>query len=247
MRCVAALLAVLMLMCTVALGEGSQGITGAHTVEEASRFVDLAENGVLPQVARGRVRFLSLNVKDKAYSDTAWVSERFDLTVRHGKDGERYRADLKNMNSRAAYCMALSYLGIDMTPVMMSEVLGQRDVAAPFDAVTATLPNVERVEVPAYVFDTMVENYLTGENYSPVVCEFRKPDGAMYTVLIVGYIPETGGFIICDPAAPVKDGANWHTYNMCWHVVRQVVLYSDFYDEFYASEVRSLWQWRLTD
>ena len=168
------------------------------------------------------------------------INDFCDLT-----DKGSYRADYRNMHDRAAYCMALSYLGIEMTPAMMSELAGSRDVAAPFDNVTALLDGVERVEYKAFIFDSAVENYLNDPTYSPVVVKIRRPDGGLHTVMVVGYIPSTGGFIICDPAAPAKDGVNLHAYKMAWHVVRQVVLASDFWDMFYASQVEDVYQWRL--
>ena len=152
------------------------------------------------------------------------------------------------MHNRAVYCMALSYLGVDVTPAMMSELAGSRDVTAPYDAVTSQLGvKLERVAPKAYVFDTMVENYLTDDSYSPVMCTFRTKAGQLYTVLIVAYIPSTGGFIICDAAAPRLDGEYLHSYKMAWHVVRRFVLSSAFYDKFYESEVMALYQWRLVE
>ena len=174
-----------------------------------------------------------------------WVSENYDLTTKTGKNGETYRADNNNMHDRAVYCMALSYLGVDITPVMLSEMSGSRDVSAPFDGVTAQLENIERVEVKAYVFDTMVENYLTDDSYSPVFVKVRKPNGALHTVLVTGFIPSTGGFIICDPAAPKLDGETLHFYKMAFHVRREAVLHSAFYDAFYESEVLNIYQWHL--
>lgn len=215
----------------------------ADTVEEIEQFLLLPAGGEIPTPEAGRIRFVSINQKDAAFSADMWKSDRYDLTTKAGG----YLADVNNMHSRAVYCMAMSYLGIDVTPVMMSEMSSSRDVSAPYDAVTKQLGNVVRVQPAAYVFDTMVENYLTDSSYSPVFAQIRKPNGALHTVLIVGFIPSTGGFIICDPAAPKLDGKTLHAYKMAWHVMRQVVLSSAFYDAFYASEVVALHQWRLTD
>lgn len=218
----------------------------ADTVEEVNQFVLLPAGDELPTPEVGKIRFISLNTADAAFREAAWKSDRYNLMVKSDAMGNVYRADHSNMHSRAVYCMALSYLGVDVTPVRMSELAGARDVTAPYDGVTARLDaRIERVQPRAYTFDTMVGNYLTDSSYSPVFCQIRKPNGALHTVLIVGYIPSTGGFIICDPAAPRLEGKTLHSYKMAWHVMRQVVLSSAFYDAFYASEVVALYQWHL--
>lgn len=243
MRRILCLLIALCLFIPAALADDATTLQTADTVEEIEQFLLLPTASDCPAPQVGRIRFVSINQKDPAFNPSMWQSERYDLTTKAGG----YLADVNNMHSRAVYCMAMSYLGIDVTPVMMSEMSSSRDVNAPFDGVTKQLGNVVRVQPAAYVFDTMVENYLTDSSYSPVFVQIRKPNGALHTVLIVGFIPSTGGFIICDPAAPKLDGKNLHAYKMAWHVVRQVVLSSAFYDAFYGSEVVALYQWRLAD
>lgn len=243
-RIISFVLFLCLLLPTVAFAE-ELTLLNADTVEEISQFVDLPAEGAVPDVARCRIRYVSLNAKDSAFVKDFWVSENYDLTSKTGRNGVTYKADNNNMHDRAVYCMALSYLGVDITPVMLSEMAGSRDVSAPFDGVTAQLENIERVEVKAYVFDTLVENYLTDDSYSPVFVKIRKPNGALHTVLVTGFIPSTGGFIICDPAAPKLDGETLHVYKMAFHVRREAVLHSAFYDAFYESEVLNIYQWRL--
>lgn len=247
MRRLLCLLIVLCCLPVAALADAPLTPQNADTVEEVNSFLILPEGEELPAVEAGKIRFVSLNSKDKAFRSDFWRSAAYDLTIKSDTKGNTYRADYTNMHTRAVYAMALSYLGVDVTPVMISELAGSRDVSAPYDGVTKKLGNVERVSPKAYIFDTMVENYLTDSSYSPVFCQIRKPNGSLHTVLIVGYIPSTGGFIICDPAAPSLDGHTLHAYKMAWHVMRQVVLSSAFYDAFYASEVVALYQWRLVE
>ena len=242
-RVLCILLALCCLLPLAAQAEDSLTLLTADTVDEVNQFVLLPQGTEIPAPQAGSIRFVSLNSADPAFRAGMWKNDRYDLTTKAGG----YRADMNNMHSRAAYCMAMSYLGVDVTPVMMSELAGARDVSAPYDGVTRKLGKVERVEPRAYVFDTMVENYLSDPSYSPVFCQIRKPNGALHTVLIVGYIPSTGGFIICDPAAPQQNGQHLHSYRMAWHVMRQVVLSSEFYDVFYASDVVALYQWRLLE
>ena len=243
-RILALLLALCCLLPVLAQAEEALTLTTADTVEEVSQFLLLPEGDELPAPQRGTIRYLCLNAKAAPFSLAAWQSAKYDLTSKAGG----YAADNNNMHNRAVYCMALSYLGVDVTPVMMSELAGSRDVKAPYDEVTAQLGvNIERVAPAAYIFDTMVENYLNDDSYSPVMCTFRRPNGSLYTVLIVGYIPSTGGFIIVDAAAPSLDGQKVYTYKMAWHVVRKVVLASDFWDANYGSEVVDLYQWRLVE
>ena len=237
------LLALLMLICLcVPVLAEELTLTTAHTVEDVNSFIDLPDSEAIPVAQAGRIRFVSLNARDAAFHKDLWADETCDLTVKGS-----YRADYRNMHDRAAYSMALSYLGVDVSPVMMSQLAGSRDVSAPFDGVTARIPGVERVEYKAHLFDSAVENYLNDPSYSPVMVKVRRPEGSLHTVLVVGYIPATGGFIICDPAAPAQDGVNLHAYKMAWHVVRQVVLASDFWDMFYGSTVEQVYQWRLVD
>lgn len=242
------LLSLLLILCCLAPAlchaEAPLTLVTADTVDEVNQFILLPTAESVPAPEAGKIRFVSMNAKDAAFRADMWKSDRYDLMIKSDSRGNVYRADYTNMHSRAAYCMALSYLGVDVTPVMMSELSGARDVTAPFDGVTRRFEGIERVQPKAYIFDTMVENYLNDPSYSPIVCQIRRPNGAMHTVLIVGYIPATGGFIICDPEAPKLDGQTLHSYKMAWHVMRQVVLSSAFYDKFYASEVVALYQWR---
>ena len=240
MRRILSLLLILCLLLPAALAEESPALRAAATVEDVRSFIDLPEGDAFPAAAKGRIRFVSMNARDAAFCTDAWKNDRFDLTQKGS-----YRADYRNMHDRAVYCMAPSYLGVDVTPAMMSSLADSRDVSAPFDNVTAQLPRVERVEFKAYHFDTAVENYRNDDSYSPVFVKIKRPDGALHTVMVVGYIPSTGGFIICDPEARVLDGENQYAYKMAWHVVRQVVLASDFWDLFYASQVQAVYQWRL--
>ena len=248
MRRLLCLLLVLCFLPVLALAEEPPlTLLTADTVDEVNQFVLLPQGTELPAPEAGKIRYISLNTRDAAFRQYAWVSDCYDLTSKGDARGNVYKADINNMHNRAVYCMALSYLGVDVTPVMMSELAGSRDVTAPYDGVTAKLGNIERIQPKAYVFDTMVENYLNDPSYSPVMCTFRTKAGELYTVLIVAYIPSTGGFIICDAAAPRLDGEYLHSYKMAWHVVRRFVLSSAFYDKFYESEVVALYQWRLTD
>lgn len=243
-RLICMLLALCCLLPVLVHAEEELTLLTADTVDEVNQFVLLPEGEELPAPQRGMIRFISLNEKDAAFRASAWKNDRFNLMSKAGG----YKADHNNMHNRAVYCMALSYLGVDVTPAMMSELAGSRDVTAPYDAVTSKLGvKLERVQPRAYHFDTMVENYLTDDSYSPVMCTFRTKAGQLYTVLIVGYIPSTGGFIICDAAAPRLDGEYLHSYKMAWHVVRRFVLSSVFYDKFYESEVIALYQWRLVE
>ncbi|MBQ8554784.1 MAG: hypothetical protein IJ438_02815 [Clostridia bacterium] len=238
------ILILLLALCLLPITACAESLLTADTVEEVGQFVLLPEGDQLPAVEAGKVRYISLtNKAGRYFVESAWRNDSYDLTTKTGG----YKADCANMHTRAVYCMALSYLGIDVTPVMMSELSSSRDITAPFDGVTARLGNVERVKPKAYVFDTMVENYLNDPSYSPVFVQFRKPNGAMHTVLVVGYIPETGGFIIADPAAPKLDGETLHVYKMAFHVMRQTVLHSAFYDAFYASQVQDVYQWHLIE
>lgn len=246
-RLLSLLLALCCLLPALAHADDAKNLRSADTVEEVASFLLEPTGGVLPEPQAGMIRYMTINSKDKSFLTSCWKSDSYNLMVKTDAAGNTYKIDNSHMHSRAVYCMAMSYLGYDVTPVMMSEIAGSRDLTEPYDLVTRRLGGVERVEYYSDSFDTMVRNYLTDSRYSPVFCQIRLPNGPLHTVLIVAKIPSTGGFIICDPAAIWQNGSAHHCYKMAWHVMREVVLSSAFYDTFYGSEVVALYQWKLTD
>ena len=242
-RVLCILLALCCLLPLAAQAEDSLTLLTADTVDEVNQFVLLPQGTEIPAPQAGSIRFVSLNSTDPAFRAGMWKNDRYDLTTKAGG----YRADMNNLHSRAAYCMAMSYLGVDVTPVMMSELAGARDVSAPYDGVTRKLGKVERVEPRAYVFDTMVENYLTDPSYSPVYVYLRRPDGKTHALLIIGVIPDTGRYIVLDPSGMWANGVQYRIYMMSFNKSRRQVLNSTFRKEYTGSEILALYQWRLVE
>ncbi len=248
MRRLIAILLILCLLPAAAMAAPPNKLRKCQTVEDIETFLLLPQRKTIPAVEKGRIRYISTNDKDPAFCKDYWVSEHYNLSVKSDSEGKTFKTSYQHMLDRACYCMALNYLGIDVTPAMMSELANQRDLTAPFDVVTRCFPQIKRVSYAqvhsSSEFDQMVRNYLASDAYSPVYVSLKKPNGALYTVMITGFIESTGGFIIVDPAGPTLQG-NMRVYKMAFHVMRKAVLSSAFYDEFYESEVLAVYQWRL--
>ena len=121
-RLISLLLALCCLLPTFAHAASPDAPTSlrtADTVKEVNSFLLEPVNGELPEVQPGMIRYITLNNADRSFLSSCWKSSRFNLLSRTDFDGKQYKIDYRHMHSRAVYCMALSYLGIDVTPVMM--------------------------------------------------------------------------------------------------------------------------------
>ena len=243
MRRLICLLLLCCLLPTCALAATPLSLMNADTVDEIERFMLYPRASLDPEVVAGKIRYISCNAKDGAFRTDYWQNEQFDLVTKQRIGTATIPTNYTTMLDMAVYCMAMSYLGVDVTPVEMCQLAGTVELCQPYDRVTARLDGVKRVSYTTCEFDTMVNNYLTRSDFSPVFLHIRRPDGMMYSVLIVGYIPSTGGFIIVDPLAP---GAQ-RVYKMAFHVMRKAVLHSAFYNTFYESEILNVYQWRLVN
>lgn len=223
----------------------------ADTIEEAEAFLLYPPEDGLSGVEAGYIRYISQHsVNDPTFRDEYWLGGEkdspLDLTLQQNRYGHVYTFHAGNMCTRAAYSMALSYLGVDATPGGMSAMLNRRDMNPPYNAIS-DLVGVERVEPKRHVFETMVENYLTDPSYSPVYLYLRKPNGKDHALLIIAKLPEQSRFLVLDPSGMWVNGVQHRIYMMSFNKTRQQVVNSTFRDEYAGSKVLQLYQWRRVD
>ncbi len=219
------------------------------TLREAEAFIIYPPEDGLAGVTRGYIRLVSQHrAGDDTYRFGYWLGgepgSELDLNLQEDPNGRAYNFFSGTMCTRTAYSMALSYLGVDVTPGDMSRMTGLRDLDPPYDEVSQMV-GVELVQPKAYQFDTMVENYLTDPDYSPVYVYLRKPDGKLHTVLIIGRLPEKGQYIVLDPGGMWVDGEQSRIYMMAFNKNRTEVINSTFRYVYVGSRVMSVCQWRL--
>lgn len=251
------LLTLLMLLCLLTgscLGEeavlSAPSIRKAVTPEEAETYLMMPSKYNLAGVERGYIRYIGQNAeKDDMFRKGYWLGGKegsvLDLTVK-ARDGVPYAFHAGTMCSRAAYSMAMSYLGIDITPGEMSEMMHSRNLDEPYDMISWLL-GVERLQGSYRTFNDMVENYLTDERYSPVYIYLRKPSGAHHALLVVGVIPDKGRFIVVD-SNPIRSGGKpQRVYFISFNKARTEIINSSFKKEWVGSELLQVHQWRLQE
>lgn len=241
----------LMLTLPVMAEEPSAPLTlrECTTFEEAEAFLIYPPEDGIAGVEAGYIRLVAQHrARDNAFRDAYWLGGEpgsvLDLTQQVNQNGRPYNFHAGTMCTRAVYSMALSYLGVDATPGAMSAMTGRRDLNPPYTEVS-TLVGVESVSPRSYVFNTMVNNYLTDPSYSPVYVHLRMPDGRNHALLIIGVIPDTGRYIVLDPRGMWANGVQYRVYMMSFDKSRRQVLNSTFRKEYAGSEILALHQWRL--
>lgn len=244
------LILLLLLLCCTALAEDAPAsLRECDAQEEAEAFLLYPPEDGTADVAAGYIRLVSQHsANDPMFRDEYWLGGEagsvLDLTLETNRYGHVYTFHAGNMCTRAAYSMALSYLGVDVTPGDMSAMTGSRDMNPPYNTISEMV-NVELVEPAAYVFDTMVENYLTDPTYSPVYVYIRKPDGKDHALLVIAKLPEQSRYLVLDPSGMWLNGQQYRIYMMSFNKTRQQVVNSTFRDEYAGSKVLQLYQWRL--
>ena len=93
-------------------------IREASSLEEALPFLILAQDGTPAEVQRGYIRYVSQDqARDEAFCKSYWLGgeegTELDLTMERNRYGHAYTFHSGVMCTRAAYSMALSYLGIE--------------------------------------------------------------------------------------------------------------------------------------
>lgn len=257
MRRLLILLAALMLIITAVLAEDApmaenvpMALREADTAEEVAQFLLFPTDGVAAPVQRGYIRYISQSSK----SDTTFLKEYWlggeegsvlDLTLKE-RYGSKFAFHTGVMCTRAAYSMILSYFGIDMSPGKMSEVLGKRNLDEPYTEISEMF-DLEFIPGGRRQFNTMVQNYLNDDSYSPIYLYFRKPDGTNHAVIVVGYIPDPGRYLVVDSNPYWVKGEPYRVYFVSLNKSRNRIINSTFANELVDSTMIHIWQWRLPE
>lgn len=250
------LLALICLLGASALADAPSSLRECTTEDEALAFLllpDETADGAAPVSARsGFIRYFAQNaLKDPLFCSAYWCSteagDNLDLNATVSRRGNTFTDHAGTMCTRAVYAMALSYLGIDVTPGNMSVMLGVRNIDEPYDDVTELLPGVERVRHKSNVFKKMIASYLSDSSYSPVYMYLRKPNGAYHAILIVGKA-EDNFYLAVDPATHFdEEGGVVRVYRVRFDGSFRKIISSSFRSEQRGSELIAICQWRRTD
>ena len=225
-------------------------LRSATTEEEVKAFLLLPPKYSMTSVTRGYIRYIAQNQeRDETFRKKYWLGGEegsvLDLTLKERR-GVKFDFHAGVMCSRAAYSMALSYLGIDLTPGDMSAMMNSRNLDEPYDMISWSI-GVERVTADSHVFNTMMENYLTDDSYSPVYLYFRRPNGTCHSVLVVAKNPDTGRFLVVD-SNPIQSGGKlYRVYFISLNKARTEIINSTFKKELVGSEILQVYQWRLIE
>lgn len=224
-------------------------LRNAVSAQEAEAFLLYPPEDGLAGVQAGFIRLISQHrAGDLTFRAGYWLGGEegsdFDLTRQESRYGHVYTFHAGNMCTRAAYSMALSYLGVDVTPGSMTAMTGLRDLDPPYASVSAMV-GVELVQPRAYVFDTMVENYLADASYSPVYVYIRRPNGQDHALLVIAKLPQQSQYLVLDPSGMWLHGEQHRIYMMAFNKTRVEVVNSDFRTDFAGSQVLQVYQWRL--
>ena len=219
------------------------------TIEEAGVFLMHPPEDGISGVEAGYIRLIAQHrAGDDAYRAEYWLGgepdSTLDLNLQQNRYGHVYTFHAGNMCTRAAYSMALSYIGVDATPGAMSLMTGKRDMNPPYVTVSGMV-GVELVQPKSHVFDTMMENYMTDPTYTPVYVYIRRPDGQDHALLVIGKLPQAGRYLVLDPSGMWAFGHQHRIYMMSFNKTRSQVVNSTFREEFAGSKVLALYQWRL--
>lgn len=246
------LLAMVCLLTPPVRAEELPPLPACQTVEQVEALVLYpGENNEPVAAQRGMIRYMSQDsIRDPGFCPEYWYGgepgSELDLTLEKDRANQPYTYYARNMCTRAVYAMALSYLGIDMTPGDMSALLQERRIAAPYDDVTDRLPQLERVTFTYYIFQSMFEAYQSDSSYSPVYLYIRKPDGNTHALLVVAR-QENGRYIVVDPRYHEIDDEPVHVYTIALGKTSMGIVNSDFAKEHTDSVVLGFYQWRLVE
>ena len=127
-------------------------------LEEARSLVTGYDSNEPAAAEAGKIRYVSQLIRDEFFVKEYWLSKGHDL-----------REIAKGKCTRALFSMALSYLGIDCTPVDMSDMLKAELIFYTYDDVCEKLGGIERQEAD---LETLWAEYEKG-NASPVMVHFN--------------------------------------------------------------------------
>jgi len=212
------------------------------STEEAMSIVDLSREPSVPQ--SGRIRRVGQNRSDPWFTRSYWENKKYNFV--YGGD------QLSNsMCTRANYSMALSYLGIDVTPVEMSAIAGSKQVdhdpARPYDEITQYLAEQNGVKLTRVTgeLDALFENYATDSSYSPVYVRMRRDNGAPHVFLIIGRDNEY--YYVLDSVE--RDGVCVHPIKVDETKDRILKVRNDasFWEKYFNAKITFCHQWKIEE
>lgn len=219
----------------------------AQTVEEVTALLLQSDSGERLPVARGKVRLIVQTPRDEMFCADYWRAGEekgeFDLTAQVNRYGAPYAFYVGTMCTRAVYSMALSYLGVDISPVDMSLLTQRRTLTEPYDEVTATVAGLARRGLPDATFNDMMAQYLSDERYSPLYVYMKRESGIGHALLIVGYHPETQRFLAIDPSPRGFQGSVVRTYELSFTQDRKSVKRCPYVKSLEGARVLQVYQW----
>lgn len=196
---------------------------------------------------RGAVRLIVQTRRDDMFCADYWRSGEekgeFDLTAKENRYGAPYAYYIGTMCTRAVYSMALSYLGVDMTPVDMSVLAQRRTLNEPYDEITALVDGLARRGLTEATFDEMMAQYLNDERYSPLYIYMKRTNGVGHALLIVGYNAERKRFVAVDPSPRGFQGDTVRTYELSFAQNRQRVMRCPYAKDLEGAKVLQVYQW----
>ena len=120
-------------------------------------------------VIAGKIRFVTQMPNDHCFEKRYWRSKYYDLT-----------GSAQTKCTRAVLSMGLSWLGVDCTPVRMSEMTKAQEIYYTYEHVIEALGNVEQVEGEV---EALWDHYMSGAA-SPVEIHFTY-EGGMHALLLI--------------------------------------------------------------
>ncbi len=246
------LLLLLLLPLTAQAGKEAPpaSLREASTFDEVEQFLLYPPDSGIAGVQAGYIRYIAQHRANdvRNFRRQYWLGgpegSELDLTQRTQPNGEPYLYAAGTMCTRAAYSMALSYLGIDMTPGDMSATTGMRDLTPPYQEISS-LYGLELITDKTSSFDEMMANYLADPSYSPVYVYITKPDGQNHAFLAVARMERTTRYVVVDPSARLSRGKGYHIYMIAFNRIRTYLENCTFYQELRGSKVVSMYQWKL--
>lgn len=250
------LLALICLLAPPARAEEPLPLPECQTVEQVRSLLLHPDDQAQPVAAeRGKIRYISQDAKrDPGFCPEYWYGGEpgsdldltLEISLHKGHFKEPYTYYARNMCTRAVYSMALSYLGVDLTPGAMSALLEKRDIPMHYEEVTERLPEIEQMTFLKDVFHNMFEAYRADSCYSPVYVYIRKPNRSTHCLLVVAQ-REDGRYIVIDPRYHAIDGESVHVYTIALNKRGEKIVASDFRNELKDSVILRCCQWRLAE
>ncbi len=121
-------------------------------------------------VEAGRIRLVTQMRDDPCFVKSLWKNTAYDLTDK-----------CRTMCTRAVFSMAMSYLGIDCSPVRMSEITRAEELFYTYEKVAEKLGNISRVKGTVEELWELYE----GGGYSPVCVHFSYTGERMHSLLLI--------------------------------------------------------------